>query len=153
VLLNKGSLCDGQLEPVETEKLALAGPVACRLRPADAIGIPATGRAVGLPLFLSGRGEWANRIWFAATPPVLLGLSVEIFTRLRGGDVGLDVVAAISTSTALILGENLAAVVAALTYAGGPYLEDFAAHRARRDMTALLACTPRNAIRHGKRWT
>jgi cation transport ATPase len=57
----------------------------------------------------------------------------------------------LSTSTALILGENLAAVGVELTYAGGPYLEDFAAHHARRNMTALLARTPRNAIRHGKR--
>jgi cation transport ATPase len=92
----------------------------------------------------------ASRIWFAATLPVLLGLSVEIFKRLRRGDVGLDVVAAISMSAALIFGENLAAVVVALMYAGGKYLEDFAAHRARREMTALLARTPRSAIRHGK---
>jgi cation transport ATPase len=53
-------------------------------------------------------------------------------------------------SRALIVGENLAAVVFALMYAGGKYLEDFAAHRARREMTALLARTPRSAIRHGE---
>jgi len=114
------------------------------------LACPAVGLAIGLPLLLIGMKVWADRIFFAVTLPVLAGLSFEIFTRLRRGDVGLDVVAAISMSAAVIFGENLAAAVVALMYVGGHYLEEFAAHRARREMTALLSRTPRSALRHGK---
>ena len=57
-------------------------------------------------------------------------------------------VAALSMSAALVFGEELAAVVVALMYAGGQYLESFAEGRARREMTALLARAPRTAVRY-----
>ena len=52
-------------------------------------------------------------------------------------------------TAALAVGENLAAVVVALMYAGGRYLEAFAERHARREMTAILARVPRTAVRHG----
>ena len=51
-------------------------------------------------------------------------------------------------AAALIVGEELAAVVVALMYAGGQFLEAFAERHARGEMTALLARVPRTAIRH-----
>jgi len=78
---------------------------------------------------------------------VLLVLIVQIVTSLRRGDVGLDIVAALSMTAALMFGEYLAAAVVALMYAGGQYLESFAEGRARREMTALLSRTPRTAVR------
>jgi heavy metal translocating P-type ATPase len=66
---------------------------------------------------------------------------------LRRGDVGLDIVAALSMLAALVFAEYLAAVVVALMYAGGQYLEDFAERRASREMTALLARVPHTAVR------
>ena len=50
-------------------------------------------------------------------------------------------------SAALIFGEELAAAVVALMYAGGQYLETYAEGRAQRDMTALLARAPRTTMR------
>ena len=79
---------------------------------------------------------------------MLLVLLIEIVVSLQRGDVGLDVVAALSMAAALIFGENLAAVVVALMYAGGQYLESSAERHARREMTALLSRVPRRAIRH-----
>ena len=73
---------------------------------------------------------------------------IEIVASLRRGDVGLDIVAALSMTGALVFGEHLAAVVVALMYAGGQYLESFAERRANREMTALLARVPRTALRH-----
>ena len=73
---------------------------------------------------------------------------IEIVASLRRGDVGLDIVAALSMIGALVFGEHLAAVVVALMYAGGQYLESFAERRANREMTALLARVPRTALRH-----
>ncbi|WP_119269514.1 heavy metal translocating P-type ATPase [Taklimakanibacter deserti] len=86
-------------------------------------------------------------IWSVATLPVLLSLFVQIVQSLRRGDVGLDIVAALSMSAALLFGENLAANVVAIMYAGGQFLESFADRRAGREMTALLARVPRTAIR------
>ena len=47
----------------------------------------------------------------------------------------------------LIFGEELAAAIVALMYAGGQYLETDAEGRAQRDMTALLARAPRTTMR------
>ena len=47
---------------------------------------------------------------------------------------------------ALVFAEYLAATVVALMYAGGQYLENVAERRAGREMTALLAHVPRNAL-------
>ena len=50
-------------------------------------------------------------------------------------------------SAALALGENLAAIVVAVMYAGGNVLEDFAIARAERDLKALIDRAPRIAHR------
>ena len=112
------------------------------------IAFPAAGLALGFALTAIGHGAWSQWIWAACALPVLLVLIVQIITSLRRGDVGLDIVAALSMTAALMFGEYLAAAVVALMYAGGQYLESFAEGRASREMTALLSRTPRTAIRH-----
>jgi heavy metal translocating P-type ATPase len=106
----------------------------------------------GLVGGLAARGfgfeEWPATLWVAATLPVLAALVIEIVTSLRRGEFGLDIVAALSMTAALVFGEYLAAAVVALMYAGGQYLESFAEKRARREMTALLSRVPRTAMRH-----
>ena len=116
------------------------------IRPAI-IAVPAIGFVLGISAQLSGWGDWSSWIWAAATFPVLLILLTEIVVSLRRGDLGLDVIAALSMLSALLFGEHLAAVIVALMYAGGQYLESFAERRANREMTALLARVPRTAIR------
>jgi heavy metal translocating P-type ATPase len=110
--------------------------------------LPLIGLVLGFGARLSGHGEWTGPIWAVATVPVLTALLIEIVSSLRRGDVGLDIVAALSMTAALAFGENLAAVVVALMYAGGQNLESFAERRANREMTALLARVPRTAILH-----
>src|SRR5689334_12032820 len=111
--------------------------------------LAAGGLAAGIAASLSGHGDWARWIWTAATLPVLAVLLIEIATSLRRGDVGLDIVAALSMTAALTFGENLAAAIVALMYGGGQYLESYAEKAARREMTALLSRVPRTALRHG----
>nr|WP_246408189.1 heavy metal translocating P-type ATPase [Microvirga lupini] len=106
------------------------------------------GLILGFGMGIVGGGQWAGTIWAAATVPVLSALLIEIVASLRRGDVGLDIVAALSMAGALVFGEHLAAVVVALMYAGGQYLESFAERRANREMTALLARVPGTALRH-----
>jgi heavy metal translocating P-type ATPase len=111
----------------------------------------ALGLAAGFAAKLTGLGVWSSGIWAAVTLPVLLALLAEIVTSLRRGDLGLDIVAALAMMAALVVGENLAAAIVALMYAGGQYLESFAERAARREMTALLSRVPRTAVRHWDR--
>ena len=108
---------------------------------------PTAGLALGLAAHFSGWEHWAGPIWTAATVPVLVVLLIEILVSLRRGDVGLDIVAALSMLAALVFAEYLAAVVVAVMYSGGQYLESFAERRASREMTALLARVPRSTLR------
>ena len=108
--------------------------------------IAAAGLASGTALFWSGRADLAATVWFAATLPVLAALAIEIVTSLLRGDVGLDIVAALSMSTALAFGEPLAANVVAMMFSGGELLEAFAAGRARSEMTALMGRVARTAL-------
>ena len=80
--------------------------------------------------------------------PALAALVVEILRSIRRGDVGLDIVAALSMTAALVFGETLAAAVVAVMYSGGTFLESFAEGRARREMHDLLSRVPRTATRH-----
>jgi heavy metal translocating P-type ATPase len=117
------------------------------LRPA-LIGIAVTGLAAGFAARWLGFGAWSGTIWAASVVPVLAALVVEIWQSLRAGKVGLDIVAALSMSAALAVGETLAAAIVALMYSGGQYLESYAERRARRDMSLLLSRAPRFAMRH-----
>jgi heavy metal translocating P-type ATPase len=111
-------------------------------------GLAALGLAAGFAVRFVGLGAWSDVIWAAVTIPVLLALLTEIVTSLRRGDLGLDIVAALSMTAALLVGQDLAAAIVALMYAGGQLLEAFAERAARREMTALLARVPRVALRH-----
>jgi len=111
-------------------------------------GLAAAGLVAGLIARFGVLGVWAEAIWAAVTLPVLLALLIEIATGLRRGEVGLDIVAALSMTAALAVGEELAAAIVALMYAGGQYLESYAERQARREMTALLSRVPRTAMRH-----
>jgi heavy metal translocating P-type ATPase len=102
----------------------------------------------GLGLRVAGSPALAGMVWTAGVLPVLAALVVEIARSLLRGDVGLDIVAALSMSAALAFGETLAAAVVAVMYSGGTFLESFAEGRARREMRALLSRVPRTATRH-----
>lgn len=112
------------------------------------VGIATLGLAAGAGFWWLGRPDWSSLVFALATLPVLLALLVEIIQSLRRGDVGLDVVAALSMSAALVFGETLAGNVVALMYAGGQLLEIFAQGRARREMTALLGRVAHTAMRY-----
>ena len=107
----------------------------------------AVGLAAGLVARGAGLGAWSNPIWTAVTVPVLAALLIEIVTTLRRGDVGLDIVAALSMSAALVFGESLAAAIVALMYSGGQFLEAYAerARPARDDGAAVAGAAHRDA--------
>ena len=102
----------------------------------------------GLRLMVTDNSHLATIAWAAGVFPVLAALLVEIVRSLAKGEVGLDIVAALSMSAALSFGETLAAAVVALMYSGGSFLESFAEGRARREMSDLLSRVPRTATRY-----
>lgn len=112
------------------------------------IAVALAGLLVGLGLSIGGFDKLAPAVWAAGVFPVLAALLIEIVQNLRRGEVGLDIVAALSMSAALFFGETLAAAVVAVMYAGGTFLESFAEGRARREMRELLSRVPRSATRH-----
>ncbi|MGE0700230.1 MAG: heavy metal translocating P-type ATPase [Hyphomicrobiaceae bacterium] len=66
---------------------------------------------------------------------------------LLAGRLGVDAIAFVSMTAAVLLGETLAGVVVAVMYAGGNVLEDFAVGRAERELKSLVDRAPRLAHR------
>jgi len=89
----------------------------------------------------------ARIAWIAAAIPVAAVLARDLLRSLRGGNPGVDVIALLAIIGALALGEDLTAAIIAVMVAGGTALEEFAEARARRELVALLARTPRIAHR------
>lgn len=108
--------------------------------------VSAVGLVAGLFAPVVGATQWQHVAWTAAAFVILLFLVWDIISSLRKGEFGLDIVAALSISTALYFGEPLAAAVVALMYSGGQLLEDFAETRARSEMSALLGRSPKKAL-------
>lgn len=112
------------------------------------LGLAIAGLVIGLALMFAGAKDLANLVWTLGVLPVLIALLIEILRSLRAGEVGLDIVAALSMSAALGFGETMAAAVVAVMYSGGTFLESMAEGRARREMHDLLSRVPRTATRH-----
>ena len=86
--------------------------------------IALTGLVLGTIAWFAGRDVLAGRIWAAGTVPVVIGLAVSMVRDFMAGRMGVDTVAFVSMSAALLLGQNLAGAVVAVMYAGGNMLED-----------------------------
>ncbi|MBN9035114.1 MAG: heavy metal translocating P-type ATPase [Rhizobiales bacterium] len=108
--------------------------------------------AGGLGLALSApaaRPSWLSPelFWTAGTLPVVLLLAGSIVRDLMIGRFGVDAIALVSMSAALLLDQSLAAVIVAIMYSGGSVLEDFARGRAERNLSLLADRSPRTAHR------
>ena len=111
------------------------------------VAIALAGLVTGLGAWFSGRADLANWCWAGGTVPVVAGLFVSMVRDFLAGRLGVDAVAFVSMSGALILGENLAGIVVAIMYSGGNLLEDFAVARAERDLRSLIDRAPKVAHR------
>src|SRR5450432_2398190 len=109
--------------------------------------IAVAGLAAGIVASVAGRGDLADLFWTLATAPVVAGLAVSIARDLSAGRFGVDVIALVSMSAALALGQPLAGAVVALMYSGGNVLEDIAVARAEHDLRSLVDRAPREAHR------
>ncbi|HEY8339246.1 MAG TPA: heavy metal translocating P-type ATPase, partial [Egibacteraceae bacterium] len=105
------------------------------------------GLAAGGAAALAGLRTAADWLWGGAIAVALVPLTTGIVASLRRREPGVDVVALLAMTGALLLGELLAGAVIAVMLTGGQALERVAAARAGRELSALLAGAPRTAHR------
>lgn len=107
---------------------------------------------VALTLELSGARTASHGLLILVVISVTMPLVWSMWQDLRVGKYGIDILAVTSIVTAVILGEYWAALVVVLILTGGEVIENFAEHRARAELGALLSHAPKNAhvIRKGK---
>ena len=90
----------------------------------------------------------ASRIlWALAAAIPVVPLIGEIVARLRARRPGVDVIAFLAVAAAVALGEYLTAGIIGAMLASGRFLEEFAAGRAERELSALIRRAPRVAHR------
>ena len=92
------------------------------------------GLLAGLVAWSLDRSDLAQWSWAAGTIPVVVALLFSMLRDFLAGRVGVDAIAFVSMSAALVLGQTLAGIVVAIMYAGGNFLEDFAVASAERDL-------------------
>src|SRR5690606_7314097 len=71
----------------------------------------------------------------------------DMVRDLMSGSWGIDVLAIIAIGATVTVGEYWAALIITLMLSGGEALEDYAEHRAKRELTNLLSNAPRIAHR------
>src|SRR6266702_6640421 len=111
------------------------------------VAIAVTGLAAGIAARAAGRSDLADLCWWLATAPVVAGLAVSIVRDFLVGRLGVDAIALLSMSAALVLGQPLVGAVVALMYSGGNVLEEIAIARAEHDLRSLVDRAPRQAHR------
>lgn len=105
----------------------------------------ATSLLAGAACWLFDARGLAAWVWAGGCLPALATLLHGAVAALRRRETGVDVLALASIGGALLLRQELTAAMIALMLASGRLLEGFAARRAGRELTALLARAPRSA--------
>jgi heavy metal translocating P-type ATPase len=92
--------------------------------------------------------------WLLAVTAIaeVLPLLWNMAQDLRSGRYGIDILAATAIIASVVLGEYWAGIVVVLMLTGGQSLEDYAEHRAKSELDALLKHAPQTAhlIKKGK---
>ncbi|MDQ4490224.1 heavy metal translocating P-type ATPase [Sinomonas sp. ASV486] len=103
--------------------------------------------ALSLLLAGIGQGEAAQLVASIFAGGVAAWTFVGMVREILRGHWGLDLLAVTAIVATLLVGEYVAAVIIVLMLSGGEALEDYAAGRAKRELTALLDRVPRTAHR------
>lgn len=96
-------------------------------------------------LELTGQQQAAQLIASVFALATAAWTSVGMVRDLMRGHWGIDILAVTAIVSTVVVGEYLAALVVCLMLTGGEALEDYAAGRAKKDLSALLERAPRVA--------
>lgn len=94
---------------------------------------------------LAGAPEVGKWIAVGYVGAFVLWTAVDMVRDMLKGNFGLDILALVAMVSTLAVGEYIASLIVVLMITGGEALEDFAAARAQRDLSALLDNAPRSA--------
>ena len=103
--------------------------------------------AVGIALNVSGYGTAARWLLSAYALAVAAAEAVGMVRELAHGKAGVDILAVTAILATVVVGEFWASMVIVVMLTGGEALEDYAARRAKRELTALLERAPVTAHR------
>ena len=98
-------------------------------------------------LDLTGVRPWGQ--WVASGFALIIAArsAWSMVRTLREGSWGVDILAVTAIVSTVLVGDYWASIVIVLMLTGGEALEDYAAHRAQRELRALLDRAPRFAHR------
>lgn len=88
--------------------------------------------------------QWLASIFIVA---VILWVGADMIRDLLRGHTGLDILAVVSMTATLLVGEYVAGLIIVIMITGGEALEDSAQARAERNLTTLLNRAPQYALR------
>ncbi|MEO7007002.1 MAG: heavy metal translocating P-type ATPase [Terrimesophilobacter sp.] len=97
---------------------------------------------------LAGHAPWAA--WGISIFALLIA-AIQLRDMVRDllrGRWGIDILAIMAIVATVVVGEYWASLVIVMMLSGGEALEDFAAGRAKRELTSLLARAPQHAHRY-----
>ncbi len=112
------------------------------------LGGTAAGLALGSVLWFAGATTGSDVVWAVTGIAGAFYALLAMIDTLRHRRLGVDAIAVLAVTGALVVGEFLAAAVIAVMVASGRALETWAEGRARRDLHALLEKAPRVAHRY-----
>jgi heavy metal translocating P-type ATPase len=101
---------------------------------------------VALGLQFAGLSTAVHIILGIAAGLSILPLAWGMIQDIRDGTYGVDILAITAIAVAVVMHEYWAAIVIVLMLTGGESLEDYAEHRAKRELDALLSRAPQKAI-------
>ncbi|MFL6111711.1 MAG: heavy metal translocating P-type ATPase, partial [Catenulispora sp.] len=116
-------------------------------RTAAQAAIAVSGLLAGGVCHLAGAAGAGDVLWQLTILVTVLPVTWHVLRGMAHGDFGVDIIALLAMIATLIGGELLAGAIVAVMVTGGGALEDYAAGRARRDLTALLRTAPQVARR------
>ena len=114
-------------------------------------GLALVSLVVGGALHLAGAGRAGDDVWRVAIVILAAELLAEVVhTVFVNRRMGVDTIALVAMIGSLALGEYLAGIIVGLMFSGGGALEDWAASRAKRELTELIERAPKVAqLRRG----
>src|SRR5438477_12544542 len=97
---------------------------------------------IALPADVAGWHTAAHWILIVVSVAELMPLLWEMWRSLQQGKYGVDILAATAIGASVAMHQYWAGMVIVLMLTGGRALEDYAGHRAERELNALLDRAP-----------
>jgi heavy metal translocating P-type ATPase len=109
------------------------------------LGLVIVAIIISLGLELAKQPRWAHLILGLTAAVSVVPLLWGMIQDIRDGKYGVDILAATAIIASVALGEYWAGIVIVLMLTGGEALEDYAEHRAKTEVDALLKRAPKKA--------